>query len=36
MSLDFGLHAGMDPHVSMLDYRNTPTQGMESSPAQQQ
>ena len=28
------LDAGTDPYVAILDYRNTPTQGMESSPAQ--
>ena len=27
------LYAGTDPYVAILDYRNTPTQGMESSPA---
>ena len=26
--------AGTDPYLSILDHRNTPTQGMESSPAQ--
>jgi transposase InsO family protein len=28
------LDAGSDPYISILDYRNTPTQGMESSPVQ--
>ncbi|KAK2564109.1 hypothetical protein P5673_012335 [Acropora cervicornis] len=28
------LSARTDPHIAILDYRNTPTQGMESSPAQ--
>ena len=28
------LSAGTDPYIAILDYRNTPTQGMESSPAQ--
>ena len=28
------LGAGTDPYIIILDYRNTPTQGMESSPAQ--
>ena len=27
------LSAGTDPYIAILDYRNTPTQGMESSPA---
>ena len=26
--------AGTDPHLAFLDYRNTPTQGMHTSPAQ--
>ena len=26
--------AGTDPHLAILDYRNTPTQGMTTSPAQ--
>lgn len=28
------LSAGTDPHMAILDYCNTPTQGMDSSPAQ--
>ena len=28
------LSAGTDPYIAILDYRNTPTQGMASSPAQ--
>ena len=28
------LSAGTDPYITIFDYRNTPTQGMESSPAQ--
>ena len=28
------LDAGTEPYLAILDYRNTPTQGMESSPAQ--
>ena len=28
------LDAGTDPYLAILDYRNTPTQGMESSPVQ--
>jgi beta-lactamase class D len=28
------LDAGSDPYLSILDYRNTPIQGMESSPVQ--
>ena len=28
------LSAGTDPYIAILDYRNTPTQGMKSSPAQ--
>ena len=26
--------AGYDPHLSLLDFRNTPSEGMDSSPAQ--
>lgn len=29
------IKAGTDPNLAILDYRNTPTQGMTSSPAQQ-
>ena len=29
------LDAGTDPYVAILDYRNTPNRGMESSPVQQ-
>ena len=28
------LSAGTVPYIAIVDYRNTPTQGMESSPAQ--
>ena len=28
--------SGYDPHLSLLDFRNTPSEGMDSSPAQRQ
>ena len=28
--------SGYDPHLFLLDFRNTPSEGMDSSPAQRQ